>query len=364
MQLTVFNLLAILTFFQGTLVGAIFFFRKKGHSLSNKIFGLLIWIYTINLFTSFARSTKAYTFFMDYHKPIYILSLVAFLIGPLLFFFVRSMTNVNFKLTRQSLWHFIPFFMAVIYALLEILSTDRFILWFSDLYKVNMFALLVQLLVYIILSFKIGFNKESAYKLYNQNEKSNLNWIKYTVIGFIAVWYTKLQFFAILMIFKKITWCAYTESIYYTAIFIIINFIAILGHLNPKLIEFNGKKNGLRLDEQLAGSYLEKIIQLLEQHYIYKEPELSLSELGKKLDIHVKYLSYVINKGFGKSFIELINEYRIKESIEEIKADNSKEKSIKEICYDVGFNSRSAFNNAFKRYTGLSPTDYRKKMLN
>ena len=79
------------------------------------------------------------------------------------------------------------------------------------------------------------------------------------------------------------------------------------------------------------------------------------------MNLNSRYVSELINREFEKSFIELINEYRIQESILLLKTNNDHRISIKEVCYNVGFNSRSAFNHSFKKYTGLSPSEFIKK---
>jgi AraC-like DNA-binding protein len=70
------------------------------------------------------------------------------------------------------------------------------------------------------------------------------------------------------------------------------------------------------------------------------------------------YISQAINQHFGLNFREYINRLRIEESIKLIR-NNNDSLIIKEIYYEVGFNSKSVFNSAFKRFTGATPTKYR-----
>ena len=224
-----------------------------------------------------------------------------------------------------------------------------------------MFAILIHMVVYILLSIHVMLNWRNTYNQPKKLRDKNLDWIKYFIIGFIIVWFTKLQSFAILQVLKKISWCAYTESVYYTAIFILINFIIVIGLINPDLIGFFHKNGKHSLNIKNVELYIDKISHLLKNECIYRNPDISIKDLSKILELNSRYVSEIINREFEKSFIELINEYRIQESIFLLKNNDEHRKTIKEVCYDVGFNSRSAFNNSFKRHTGLSPFEFVKK---
>lgn len=359
MKLNYFNLIVLITLFQGIILTGIFLFRKRGNALSNRLFAIIIFIYLINLFTSFARSRYQFISFLDYHKIIYISLQFAYLVGPLLYLFANNLNNASYKISVKFLFHLLPFVIIVTYALFEVAAKKQFIIWQSDLYTFNMFAILIQLTIYIYLTIKIVLNKEKSFK--KQTKDYNLDWIKIMIIGYIVIWFVQLNSFAILLLFRKINWCAYTESVYNTIVFILINFIVIIGLINPKLLEFNVKKKSARLSTQDIHEYSENIISMLKQDKLYRNPELSIAQLSEILKINKRYVSEIINTAFGKSFIDLINEHRIKESISLIKSNTERVCSIKKICYDVGFNSRTAFNYAFKKYTGLSPSEFRKK---
>jgi AraC-like DNA-binding protein len=107
--------------------------------------------------------------------------------------------------------------------------------------------------------------------------------------------------------------------------------------------------------------HLEKLEKL--NHYMitekpYLEETLSLQDLALQLDINAKHLSYLINQRLGRHFFDYINEYRIEESK---KLLETSELTIQQIMYEVGFNSKSSFNTAFKKYTSITPSQFRKK---
>ncbi len=97
---------------------------------------------------------------------------------------------------------------------------------------------------------------------------------------------------------------------------------------------------------------------LIEVEKVYKEPDISLAILSEKLNTSKEHISQVINKSYKQNFNSLINYYRIEEA--KILLEQNKFKTIIEVAYEVGFNSKSAFNTAFKKFTGITPTQYKK----
>jgi AraC-like DNA-binding protein len=95
----------------------------------------------------------------------------------------------------------------------------------------------------------------------------------------------------------------------------------------------------------------------------YLDFELTLQKLALKTDIPEKELSLLINHYLGKHFFDFINEYRINEAKVILANPDKKEVTILEILYQVGFNSKSSFYTAFKKFTNKTPTQYRKEAL-
>ena len=101
-----------------------------------------------------------------------------------------------------------------------------------------------------------------------------------------------------------------------------------------------------------------KIETLIQSEKLYQNPELSLTEISKKLESNSSIISKSINQGFGMNFNDFINKYRI-EAVKEMFAKKEHEKStLLGIAYDCGFNSKATFNRAFKKNTGTTPKEY------
>lgn len=104
---------------------------------------------------------------------------------------------------------------------------------------------------------------------------------------------------------------------------------------------------------------MEEVTALIEKDEIYKDLDLTLDMLAKKLNVKRNYLSKAINHITGKNFNTYINEYRVKEAIRILSDKKSDIISIDAIALEVGFNNRISFYQSFKKITGLSPSEFR-----
>lgn len=104
---------------------------------------------------------------------------------------------------------------------------------------------------------------------------------------------------------------------------------------------------------------MRKVYEVVIKEKIFKDLDLTLDSLSKKMDINRNYLSKAINRTTGKNFNTYINEHRVKEAIKLLSSEKSDIISIDAIALEVGFNNRTSFYQSFKKITGLSPSDFR-----
>jgi AraC-like DNA-binding protein len=97
----------------------------------------------------------------------------------------------------------------------------------------------------------------------------------------------------------------------------------------------------------------------MEVDHLHRDANLSLWALAKHTGASSNYISQTLNEVMGESFFDFVNSYRIAEAKTLLATTNE---SVLNITYDVGFNARSSFYNAFKRHTGQTPTSYRKNL--
>lgn len=357
MSLNFYWVLFLLSEFQVVLVSFVLFQKRGKNRTSNILFGLLILSYGIILADSFTRSTWAWMHFTKIHWLIFLFSTFAFTIGPLSLFYIKSILINQFTVKKSDFLHFLPFIFALVCASIHILNTEEFIIWYSPLNQVYVYLILIHSVLYLIPGIIIFTRaKQEGISFRMKIKPDPSDWAKFIIASYTLLWLVKLQSFAILQVMKKIKWCAYTESVYYSVFFIAVNSVVMYLMIKPEFVHPKIKYVKSNLSPEKIETIADKIRQMLEQDKIYKNPDLNLKELSNNLKLSPKYVSEIINGFFKKNFIGLVNYFRIEESKSILL--NKPEISVKEVCYDVGFNSRSAFNSAFKKLTGVSPSDF------
>ncbi|MEM1432202.1 MAG: helix-turn-helix transcriptional regulator [Pseudomonadota bacterium] len=110
------------------------------------------------------------------------------------------------------------------------------------------------------------------------------------------------------------------------------------------------------LAEDQSRRIANKLRQAMDDQHLYRDPNLSLTRLSQHIGSSSNYVSQTLNEHLGQSFFDFVNKWRIDEAKALLlRADST----ILEIAYEVGFNSRSAFYTAFKKHTGVTPSQFR-----
>jgi len=125
----------------------------------------------------------------------------------------------------------------------------------------------------------------------------------------------------------------------------------------PEITAVKYKNSGLTIN---AGNELaEALKQLMQKEKLYRECELKLETLAKKLRVEKHHVSQVINQHFHVNFFEYINLLRIDDAKLLLISSDGESMNIIEVAYAVGYNTKNTFNSAFRRIVGLTPTEYR-----
>ncbi len=134
-----------------------------------------------------------------------------------------------------------------------------------------------------------------------------------------------------------------------------------------KLVKEEAGLEHASTDKSEAPLQFNKKIEDLNNYMVdnepFLDPSLTIYELSKQIEYPSKELSLLINHDLNQHFFDFVNGFRIRKAMEILSDPDKKELTVLEILYEVGFNSKSSFNTAFKKYTQLTPTEYRKKHL-
>ncbi|MBF9221981.1 helix-turn-helix domain-containing protein [Hymenobacter ruricola] len=117
------------------------------------------------------------------------------------------------------------------------------------------------------------------------------------------------------------------------------------------------------LSPEASTEILSRLRTLMVAGQPYRNPDLSLTELAGQLRVPTHHLSQVINEQCQQNFFDFINTYRIEEVKRQLQLPETSHLKLEEIGFAAGFNSKSAFNAAFKKNTDTTPSQFRKNSL-
>ena len=367
------HILLILTSFLFFMFSVFLVTYKKGNTLSYKFLAVFLFSHAILLFDRIFMSSslpKTCPHLLSIGWPF------IYLFSPAMFLYTQSITEKSFKLKKRHLLHLLPFFIftSVAVFIFYIKSGEFKLAHFApcvtlpDPARTIHFTLIeCQFFVYAFLSLRWLHQYRRRIKIYYSTiDQINLDWLSTLLYSFI-LWrivfvmtiYLPIRpsalkdtlgiildiafwFFAMVLIFK---------SLQQSTVFLGI----------PETVDQPKYKNS-PIAPNLNDQYVQKVNDYMKNQKPYLIPSLTIQELAQSLSIHSKILSQVLNESFGKSFYDFINGYRIDEAKQRLASPDYVGKTVLEILYDVGFNSKAAFNRIFKEYTGITPTQFRNQM--
>ncbi|GGX58608.1 hypothetical protein GCM10007385_29220 [Tateyamaria omphalii] len=129
---------------------------------------------------------------------------------------------------------------------------------------------------------------------------------------------------------------------------------------NPASPDESGPKyEKSALSAEMSSRIARKLRAAMEQDHLHRDPNLSLWALARHVGASPNYVTQTLSEVIGESFFDFVNGYRIAEAQALLSTTDD---TVLAITYEVGFNARSSFYNAFKRVTGQTPTSYRKTL--
>lgn len=302
------------------------------------------------------------------------------LIMPFFYLYVKSVCFSDFRLSGKHLIHTTSFFVGNLLFTPRVylgtqLENNQFLSDFEKTTEVRIFHILgeVQYVFYIVLIFLLLKKYKKVYlENFTNSQNSSYQWLFQMTVFFLLA--------HCIFIFKSLLkYTNYRELFDWSNVIIgivamIISCWFVLKALNnPEL--FKGIDSEMllvdkaleptaNLEETKKTEFIDNQIQSLRSYVskeeLYLNPSLTIQELSQKVGIPVRELSLLINQQMNQHFFDFINEFRIQKAMEILKDETKNKLTILEILYEVGFNSKSSFNTAFKKYTDKTPTEYRK----
>jgi AraC-like DNA-binding protein len=293
------------------------------------------------------------------------------LYGPIIYLYAQGVIFSDFKLSGSNLLHLIPFMLLIIILLVkgnQLPGTSEEIIenklpWQFYLLSALMYT---HIFIYLGLTYKSLWKYRKIIKTkYSQIDQINLDWLSFSLNTFGLITFISLIHNFIALAENRSVFMV-TLVLLLIFIFYFVNHVILKALRQPEI--FAGiaqneatKYLGSNLTQDQIERYKRRLLDLFRSEKPYLNPEVSLTDLSEKLSVSTKNLSQVINQSFNKSFFDFINSYRINEAQQIFKESTDEKLTVLEVMYQAGFNSKSSFNTAFKKETGQTPSEFRKK---
>lgn len=312
---------------------------------------------------------------------------VIYTYGPVLYLYVKTVIFEKPKLRLHDIVHFFPVIFVLLISLLKPEYAYVYYTTYDDteLIKEAIYGLtfIVLMYYYIVKTFSL-LNKHTRNIDNNFSYKSShisLKWIKYLSIVF-SITFTITIVMSVFDFYNRTHIAEYFFIVSFTLIAFSYSYFSFKQPLIYKrisdlrydedieLAKINIDKQAKKqpkyersgLKEEDSKLYLEKILNHLKNDKPYLNGDLTINEMSETLNIPKHFITQIINEKLNKNFYTLINEYRL-EAVKSMIVDPEYNRfTLLAMAYECGFNSKSSFNNIFKKLTGKTPTQYRNEL--
>jgi AraC-like DNA-binding protein len=394
-KLSIYDLLLIFSAFQGILLIVALITIQDNNQKANQLLILLISVTMIALLSRV--STDYREVFQTFPKLILLPELILFLYAPIFYFYIQNLLTNQNKFPKK-LFHFIPFLLIlVLYIPYFMMDKQKFIDKIVDrelsgiFAAVGAFALLINGYYWFICRQVIDtYKKQYSHTHSFEQNLQYLNtvifikglclsvWV-FTCFGVIGGKILEINTLSLVERSTDSIWLVFSVIPYFMGyfamqqpeIFRLPQQVVFFNPVDPvkvaeslaeelpvNIILKDNFNNSDEEENENLQPLKEKVDVFMSNHKPYINPKLTLNELADSLNMNAYILSKVINDGFNKNFFDFINSYRIDEFKQLLQTSKYQNYTLLSIAFEVGFNSKTAFNRSFKKLTNKTPSEY------
>jgi AraC-like DNA-binding protein len=369
---------------QAALLAILIFFHPKSDKTVNKFLALYIFSFTLIMLGPFIIKLISW-------RKAFFFGTVPLLVGPIMLFYIRSFKEtITWKKAWPHLWMF------VLYCCVLYWWGNSAAAKYPDakgvppqllVGPVPMAIFLVRyaqmLLYYFLSSRQLKRYQRSINQLFSDTSAINLKWGWWLINGYAAIIVSATFLYFLMRIYPDrfdliyaIMMAVATPYIYVTS---------FKGIMQPTIWQMKKDESKDELEEEIVESealekmlheknrvkagmadsrvkeIVKKVIFAMENEKLYQETELTLHQLSTHLQYPSHQVSQAINDGMNKTFYDLVNGYRVEEAKRLLLNPNNRSFTILSVGFEAGFNSKTTFNTVFKKFTRLTPTDFRER---
>ncbi|MDJ0644881.1 MAG: helix-turn-helix domain-containing protein [Flavobacteriaceae bacterium] len=319
--------------------------------LAGVLFFLILHLDTFLLFTT--QFIRKYPHLLGVSFP------TLFLIGPTYYFFVKSFNNPRFTLSRMDLLHLLPFLAMTgfqIYFYLKPLAYKRQVVeYYYSYLPSNDFSIGDWLNANLYMVLIASYTFASIYYL-NRHDKKNSVLLKRIskVLIVVSTLYMVLQTGFIVQGTSAIISEIVLASLLAITILLLGYWVVDIRALAPLA---KGKYETSPLTQKESTTIQQNLVDKINEEQLYLNPKLKINDIARAIHTPSHHISQVLNRNMHTNFYDFINEYRIIEAKKMLLNGALKKLSIQAIGLECGFNNKTSFYRAFKKFTGKTPSE-------
>lgn len=377
----IFDVIIFLGVFQGLLISWFFIKNSGGNRRANLFQGLLLVTMALAIFEEWLNNTGYIV------RALYLTNFsesLNFAFAPLFYLYIRSSLNPEAK--RKEWIHFIPVFLWTFYMVFQFIQPDEmkynsFVQtkhpdWdyltvetavSDDPLGIRVFVnqlMLIQLVTYILLAIitllrKFREAKQPLFRTGNLQLRVLRNSAIHILILLTIMVITKL-YFGMRSDVGGYFVASYVSFMIYSTSYQILNRSDFFDRPGSFLSFPEVKYRKSSLSEQDKEMIIKKIKHEMEANSFFTNNLASLSGLARQIGESSHHVSQVINEKMDMNFFEMLAFYRVEHAKKLIRNDRDGKITVEELAELVGYNSKSSFNSAFRKYTSKTPSEFRK----
>ncbi|HTF96470.1 MAG TPA: helix-turn-helix domain-containing protein [Cellvibrio sp.] len=304
------------------------------------------------------------------HTPFVVSILAACLLlqGPVLYFYLRSLSQEIKLLQWRNLVHAIPALLATILLFAfginslewqpstDLVGAENAVV--ASIWALVKLSPLGYIIACVIAEYKL---RENLRELYSDIAMSELKLADVVLAGFCIHWLWSLLAYLL----EGVVSAAVSDSLgiidnYLTVI--LVNGLFVFGLINTRqLLNVQAIPAAKPVQPSKMDHKVAVIEAAIHEQKLFLESNINLERFSDQIGLKPRDVSAILKMHYQSNFFEFINRYRVEEAKRLLVAPELKDETILEIIYKSGFNSPSAFHRFFKRMVGITPTEFRQK---
>ena len=361
---------------QALLLGAALLSVKRGNRIANPFLAAFVFVIAIGV----GGATMAQDRFIILYPHLLKIQDPFFILGaPLLYLYVRTLIKGRAGSGKRDLLHFLPFALCLLYLLpfyflsskAKLFSVGSYYDFWARWSYIRSTTLILQFVVYMsLIAWMLVAYSRKLKRQTSPGEASVLFQVRFLLATLTAIGVFGSLKFVLTIIFPAYN----TETVDLLVPASLSVFVYAMGYIGLRKPEVltgmeelppaprRYEKSTLTLER--SDTYRGRLLELMNTEKPYLDGGLTLQKLAKALAVSPHHLSQTINEQLNQNFIDFINAYRIEEAKRLLTNLAKKHYSILAVSEEVGFNSKSAFNTAFRRHANMTPSAFRKVIGN